>query len=146
MITKRGSFRRFFFSYLSSPTKIKPKPWKSEEERLRKIEANIGEQPGTLVLAESEMRRRFIPIDRFTPLLVTNIVGFFAALGAIVGILTGTGVINFQNLPAQDWSKPLWLLIVIIVGSVAFVYAILSPLISYALRRKWSWWRKNVLP
>jgi dUTPase len=137
------------FSYLHTPipsTKREVITWESEEERLARIEANIGEQAGTLVLAESEMRKRFVSQDRFTRLLVTNIVGFTAGLGVLVGILTGTGIINFKNFPIEGWTKPLWLTVVVVIGSLSITYAFLSPLISYALKKCWPWWQKKINP
>lgn len=132
------------FSYLRTPSDKIPDPQESTKKRLSQIKADIGEQPETFVLAESEMRERFIPSDRFTQLLVKNIVAFVAGVGVFVGILTATGVISFENFPAKDWSPPLWMSVVIVLALVSFAYALIFPAIRYLLS-KWGWWRKNML-
>lgn len=94
------------FSYLYTEAEIKPKKPQlklsantkipepaaletAERKRLVRLQGDINEQADTLVLSESVVRERFVPRDRFTPMLWANFVGFLVIVGITVGILTG---------------------------------------------------------
>ena len=121
------------FRYLVTSSAVKPKgrqdPARMDQEEEKRVageQSQIEEQAGTLVLAESVMRERFVPRDRLTQLLMTNIVGLLIVVAAVVAL--ATPFVKISDLSPKGSALNLLYGSLIVLGAMSLAVGVIAPL------------------
>jgi deoxycytidine triphosphate deaminase len=132
------------FNYLFNPAEECPRDSQpSEEERVREIHAAALQQAETLVLAESEMRDKFVARDAFSRILWVNAAGFLVLVGLVATISAPFVEINDLGTIGLSRKSLLMfgLLAVAVSMGVSLAQAVIVPLFSDWLSTKKRWQR-----